>query len=68
MLTVGSFAMGACEPGQVWKEAAVSKIFHVPEGGLARAGDKSTACVTVTITGARFNSLFESIFNCLKLT
>jgi len=26
MLTVGSFAMSACEPGQVRKEAAISKL------------------------------------------
>jgi hypothetical protein len=34
VLTVGSFAMNAYEPGQVRKEAAVSKMFHVPKGSL----------------------------------
>ena len=34
VLTVGSFAMNAYEPGQVRKEAAVSKMFHVPRGSL----------------------------------
>jgi len=29
--------MNACEPGQVRKEAAVSKYVHVPEERLARA-------------------------------
>ena len=28
----GSCAMGACEPGQVRKEAALSGNFHVPRG------------------------------------
>lgn len=28
----GSCAMGACEPGQVRKEAALSGYFHVPRG------------------------------------
>lgn len=28
----GSCAMGACEPGQVRKEAALSGYFHVPQG------------------------------------
>jgi hypothetical protein len=36
-LTVGSSAMDVCEPGQVWKEAAVSKLVHVPGECLARA-------------------------------
>jgi hypothetical protein len=26
--------MDACEPGQVRKEAAISEMFHVPEGCL----------------------------------
>lgn len=37
VLTVGSSAMSAYEPGQVRKEAAISKITLVPEGGLTRA-------------------------------
>ena len=45
VLTVGSFAMNACEPGQVRKEAAVSKIFHVPKGSLTRANDKRAAWI-----------------------
>lgn len=36
MLTVGSSAMGICEPGQVRKEAAVSRSVHVLEECLAR--------------------------------
>ncbi len=35
VLRVRSFAMDACEPGQVRKEAAVSRRFHVPKGSLA---------------------------------
>ena len=37
VLTVGSSAMDVCEPGQVRKEAAVSKLVHVPGECLTRA-------------------------------
>jgi hypothetical protein len=37
--------MNACEPGQVRKEAAVSEMFHVPKGCLARANDKRYAWI-----------------------
>jgi hypothetical protein len=37
--------MNACEPGQVRKEAAVSEMFHVPKGGLARADNKCYAWI-----------------------
>lgn len=39
--------MNACEPGQVRKEAAVSEMFHVPKGGLARANDKRYAWIAM---------------------
>lgn len=45
--------MEAYEPGQVRKEAAVSKMFHVPEGCLTRANDKGAAWIEISITGAR---------------
>ena len=35
-LTIGSCAMGTYESGQVRKEAAISRLFHVPWGSLVR--------------------------------
>ena len=43
MLTVGPFAIETYEPRQVRNEAAVSKIFYVPEDTLARANCRSNA-------------------------
>jgi hypothetical protein len=36
-LTIGSCAMGTYESGQIRKEAAISRLFHVPQGSLVRA-------------------------------
>ena len=43
MLTVGPFAIETYEPRQVRNEAAVSKIFYVPEDTLTRANCQSNA-------------------------
>jgi hypothetical protein len=59
-LTVRSFAMNAREPGQVRKEAAVSEMFHVPKGCLARADDKRYAWIA-TINNRESN--VSSIIN-----
>lgn len=53
VLTFGSCAMGTYEPCQVRKEAALSRISHVPRGRLDRAGDKSNAYVRLSKEGAR---------------
>lgn len=45
--------MGTHEPCQVRKEAALSGLFHVPQGRLDRAGDKSNAYVRLSKEGAR---------------
>ncbi|CDN46075.1 hypothetical protein BN871_KK_00040 [Paenibacillus sp. P22] len=42
--------MDTCEPGQVRKEAAVSRRVHVPEECLTRAGIRN-ACWTAWIEG-----------------
>lgn len=43
VLTVGPFAIETYEPRQVRNEAAVSKIFYVPEDYLTRANCQSNA-------------------------
>jgi len=43
VLTVGPFAIKTYEPRQVRNEAAVSKIFYVPEDTLTRANCQSNA-------------------------
>jgi hypothetical protein len=53
VLTFGSRAMGTYEPCQVRKEAALSRISHVPRGRLDRAGDRSNAYVRLSEEGAR---------------
>lgn len=40
----GSCAMGACEPGQVRKEAALSGYFHVPQGCPVGAALQRSNC------------------------
>ena len=60
MLTVGSFAMDAYEPGQVRKKAAVSRIFHVPRGGLTELTVKVPLGSQLSITGARSTYCAES--------
>jgi len=37
VLKIGSCAMKTCESGQVRKKAAISEIFHVPQGLLVGA-------------------------------
>ncbi len=58
VLTVGSFAMEAREPGQVRKKAAVSEMFHVPRGNLTRANSIRSAWISRSITGARYILFF----------
>jgi len=42
-MKIGSHATKICEPRQVRKEAAVSKTFCVPWGGLVRTNCPDTA-------------------------
>src|SRR5438876_840152 len=51
---VGSCATPTCEPRQVRKEAAVSRRWRVPQGGLAgAAGRKSARVLRSSTAGAR---------------
>jgi len=59
-MKIGSYAMLVCEPRQVWKEAAVSSLQHVPWGYLIRANCIGNVCIGMSKLGMH-NHLIKSL-------